>query len=1406
MMRKLLSTIALLAAMLTASAQTEEHLVLNFDFEKSDGKNVTDPVSGVTAKLVNQAVIEEMGSGHVLNLGNGTGYLDMSQNAGAIVRNLTDFTVSVYYRVADEATLTGSGRFLWSFSQSAANTATSSAYMAYRLNAQRMATSKAGWEGEVGMEMGAASVKGRWCHMLYRQSGPKGELFINGKRVRTHAEMPVLNSTFTAVPAYCWIGRAPFSGDSYLQQTLVDDFRVYDVCVSDDVVAQLSSGAADMEEAYKYGSKGDDSSLRSLLAEAETFVAEAAGQGNYAPNAMAELKDDIRMLNAILGTGRASQVYLDQLEKTLRQLLNAALASADYQPMFSLPSSVDHGFVHPGGIVSASDIKRAKQLLADGNAYMKRAWDILCANEWAQANVGTWPTETLVRGSGGNFMNAARGAAAAFQNALRWHISGDRAHADAAVRILMAWANTMKWISGGDMSLGSGIYGFQFANAAELMRDYDGWSREDFRRFQQWMVSTFYNYAIDFLRRRHDCWSNFQYPGNGQRPGHYWSNWGLCNALCVMSIGVLCDDVHMYNQGMSFYKYDHVGSYHDRTNDSQITNDGCTEYIGNLVPIVFKDDRGPLGYLGQMQESGRDQGHSLMAVGQALDICQLGLSQGDDLFAYWDDRIAAGAEFVAAMNFGGVDAAALPWKPYNYADRWGTMGNGWRQNGPNTGGSGERRPGWDRMIGYYEGLRGVKMQYSEAAANATCPDGGGGNYGQNSGGYDDLGFSTLTSWRPAITADQAITPLHGDIVYKGVTYKNQTNLGGLKYTFESVATRAIPADGSEITLIPQLPDGVEDSGLWLWETGETTRQLTVHADRSRLYRVTYTAANGAQSQQSFAIAVAGDGFQEKLFPEITVDGVIESIQEKTVLEGTDVTLYAGGSTGWWSEYLWDNGARSSVIVIPAISTSRTYTCQRANQGGVVSEQQFRINVVPAIQQIDGTEATETHVLAGGSVTLKLQIPAFASSQSVTWSNGSYGTTLLISDINEDQTLTATYNGQDYTYNIYVKQSAHSYYSLLTTENGYQLVSSTDQLDRLVDTHYFVLASDEEDLLLGLDKGKGNGNMALYYQAPANPIADFTKLFTIESYDGGFCLRNVDYDGLLLQTEWDKAYNLRTNDQPYACSWTRLLMAYADGAWTIENGKYTGNWLGLWTPANGYRDGEEIALNKTGDDIAHLQLFAIEKRRFHADYIQHAATQSQLPVAITPLLQNPSFLNANGYGWTLSGTWGNQRYNGAAEVWHSTGFDISQTLAGLPEGNYTVTCQMANGEGSNTGYLYATSGVETQQAVVAQSCAGSNFDAQRDKMANDRTYGLLTVTLNVTGGALTLGVREPSAGSTWLVFDNFTLTYNGDVVDGIGQIVNRPTANGTYYDLSGRPIKGMPQRGIYIVGGKKVFVK
>lgn len=1412
-MKRILFIFFVAIAVMSATAKTAENLVLHYDFSNVSGTSVTDmSPTGADAELKGSAKIIAVGKYYAVDLGNGNGYVDMNaaKKAGAVVKALGNHTISCYYFVNDNADITGAGNFLWSFSTSTATSQTAGAYTAYRVNAQRAASSPAGWGSEIGFEVGSASAKGKWVHVLYRQTDSNGELFVNGRRVASADNMPVLSRVFSAAPQYCFIGRPAFSSDNYLKNTVVTDFRVYDKALDDDDIKELACVRDDIEREYKYGAPGDFTALKAKVAEIKDFADGAAG--DYAVNAIAELNDEIALATDEINSGRLSQTFIDKRLKALQSAYDKCVKTRGFAlseiPMFQ---NSDHGFRHPGGMHSQADFDRIKKLLAEGDPTIKAAWELLCSNEYSQSTVETWPTWEIWRsGSGDNYMNVARGAAMAYQNALRWKIAGTEANAKNGVRILMKWARENDHVSGNsNMSLAFGLYGYALAQAAELLRDYPGWSAEDFEEFKTYIKRVWYPGTIDFLRRRHDTWAN---PGNvhGERAGHYWSNWGLCCALATASYGVLLDDVHIYNQGMSFFKYDHVGTWQDCVNrKTTIPNWGCNEYLGNLVVCLHDDARGPFGKLGQMQESGRDQGHANMALGLALDICQMGLTQGDDLFAHMNDRMAAGIEWMAAYNFGNVND--LPWTPYNYADRGGYLNAGWQQDAPNDGSRGQWRPIWWRALGYYEGVRGITPEYTRKAAETVGIDGGGSNYGQNSGCFDHLGFSVLTSYRKKIVPEDAPLILAGQIQYQG-RILDQTDLGGLKYTHVWDGSHAIANDGAEITLMPQLPEGVADNGSWRWETGETTRNITVKADHSYIYRVHYTCDNGADAVRAFSIAVAGDCEGDITRPEITVDGVITADTVVNVFYGENVILYVGNSSGWTNNYCWDNGyTGGSAVVIPNITSSRTYTCQYTNQGGHVSEVRFHINVDKVRQYIavNGTEslASETSQLKHTTVECRLQVPETANPENIVWHDGSRGGTFYVESLENDMDAVATFEGVDYVFALKVKGGGYSYYDILSLDNGYGIVTSKEEMAAKAETHYFVMASEDADLLIGMKNAPLNGNKALFFQSPANPVSDLSKLFTVEAYNGGICLRNVDYDGLLLQTEMNRPDQLRTHDQSAACEWTLLLPNYDGSSWTIENGKYTGNWLGLWTPSHGYADGEEIACNKKGDDISHLQFFAISKERFHNDFL----LSRESPVDATPLVVNPSFIG-KGIGWNISGTWGNQRYNGAVEVWHSTNFAFTQTLKGLPDGRYTISCQMVNGEGSNTGYLFATSAGITEKTVVNTSCKGSSFDAERDKMAANAKYARLSVDVLVTDGTLQFGIKEPSSGTTWLVWDNFQLTLQENAT-GIERTLlkqSKGASSSGIYSISGVKVPGgigsentLP-RGIYVIDGKKIL--
>ncbi|WP_327318591.1 alginate lyase family protein [Streptomyces sp. NBC_01235] len=365
-------------------------------------------------------------------------------------------------------------------------------------------------------------------------------------------------------------------------------------------------------------------------------------------------------------------------------------------------------FAHPGMLHNAGDINRAKVRVAAGTDPWLSGWNKLTANSHSQSTWTPNPQATVYRGSGypENYGILYNDIAAAYQNALRWNVAGTSANGDCAVRILNAWSNTLTSIQGNaDRFLAAGIYGWEFANAAELMRGYPGF---DLARFQRMMLNVFYPMNNDFLLHH-----------NGACITNYWANWDLCNMASVMAIGILCDDGAKYDQAVNYFK----------------TGAGNGS-IQHAVPFLYSNVE---GYdLGQWQESGRDQGHTMMGMGQMGAICEMAWNQGDDLYGYDSRRFFKAAQYVAKYNIG----LSVPYTTYT----WGS-GTTCAQNSQtviSSGSRGQVRPVWAMLHFHYNRRVYLDDKYiSQMYYNLVAPEGGGGDYGSTSGGYDQLGFGTL---------------------------------------------------------------------------------------------------------------------------------------------------------------------------------------------------------------------------------------------------------------------------------------------------------------------------------------------------------------------------------------------------------------------------------------------------------------------------------------------------------------------------------------------------------------------------------------------------------------------------------------------------------------------------------------
>ena len=274
------------------------------------------------------------------------------------------------------------------------------------------------------------------------------------------------------------------------------------------------------------------------------------------------------------------------------------------------------------GLHTEEDFQRIRDKKAAGEEPWVSAYQLLVESQFSQKTADTYPTEWIKRGVSGdeNYMNAARGATIVYQQALRWKIEQDDEYAAKAVENLNKWVQTCVGVTGNtNLSLAAGLYGYEFAIAGELLRDYGGWDRTDFAAFQNWLLKVFYPANDDFLKRHHDT-----------NALHYWANWCLCNIAAKMAIGIVTDRRDIYNEGIA----------HLQTGDTN----------GRLRRAIYHD-YAPDYNFAQWQESGRDQGHTLMCVGLMGIICQLAWSQGDDFFAYDDNLFLRACEYAACCNY-----------------------------------------------------------------------------------------------------------------------------------------------------------------------------------------------------------------------------------------------------------------------------------------------------------------------------------------------------------------------------------------------------------------------------------------------------------------------------------------------------------------------------------------------------------------------------------------------------------------------------------------------------------------------------------------------------------------------------------------------------------------------------------
>lgn len=197
----------------------------------------------------------------VLDLGNDKGYLDMGKEIGKAIYNLTDYTMSGYYLVEEDAeNVTGGGNFLWSFSNSDQSEYDKNGYIFSRPWESKNAISQTNFATEARVAKAnyftEDAFKGKWHHILYSQVGTKGTLYVDGDSVTsaTINLFPVdLRLEGREGTDFNFLGRPCYSGDQYINKTLVHDFRIYGLGFSKNDVEgmNIAQELANLNAAYQ---------------------------------------------------------------------------------------------------------------------------------------------------------------------------------------------------------------------------------------------------------------------------------------------------------------------------------------------------------------------------------------------------------------------------------------------------------------------------------------------------------------------------------------------------------------------------------------------------------------------------------------------------------------------------------------------------------------------------------------------------------------------------------------------------------------------------------------------------------------------------------------------------------------------------------------------------------------------------------------------------------------------------------------------------------------------------------------------------------------------------------------------------------------------------------------------------
>jgi parallel beta-helix repeat protein len=265
-------------------------------------------------------------------------------------------------------------------------------------------------------------------------------------------------------------------------------------------------------------------------------------------------------------------------------------------------------FRHPGIDQTTEDLAYMKAQVLAWNQPWKDAFERLKTS--ADLSTPVTPFAHVQRGpygkpniGGGELRNNAN---LAYDCALIWYITDDKAYAGKAIEILNSWSPVLWDFDYNDAKLLAGWTGYLLCNAAEILRyTKSGWQQKDIDRFTNMLMTVYY----PLIR--------FYYPqANG--------NWDGAIIHSLLAISVFTDNTIIFDNTVDHFLHGPVN--------------------GSIFKYIYPS--------GQCQESTRDQAHVQLGLGEFAGAARIAYTQGVDLFSVGNNRLALGYEYTARFLLG----------------------------------------------------------------------------------------------------------------------------------------------------------------------------------------------------------------------------------------------------------------------------------------------------------------------------------------------------------------------------------------------------------------------------------------------------------------------------------------------------------------------------------------------------------------------------------------------------------------------------------------------------------------------------------------------------------------------------------------------------------------------------------